>query len=300
VESVIHVKNLVKSFGKTPVVKDLSFDVNKGDVFAFLGANGSGKTTTIRCLLDILQPTRGSALIFGNKFDLALASRIGYLPEERGLYTNAQVMETLVYFAQLKGMTTADAKQKALKYLDRVELSAHHATEIKKLSSGQQQKIQLGITLINAPDLLILDEPTKGLDPVNRSLLMELLDELNENGATIVFVSHQMDEVEKIANRLVMIKNGSQALYGSLQEVKKQFGTNTIHITYQGEIPSNDAMYRSSSIENNVAELTPTSETSTNDVISHLIQHNVIINDFTIGTPSLQDVFVKVMKSEQY
>ncbi|NCS32064.1 ABC transporter ATP-binding protein [bacterium] len=299
-ESVIHVKNLVKSFGKTPVVKDLSFDVNKGDVFAFLGANGSGKTTTIRCLLDILQPTRGSALIFGNKFDLALASRIGYLPEERGLYTNAQVMETLVYFAQLKGMTTADAKQKALKYLDRVELSAHHATEIKKLSSGQQQKIQLGITLINAPDLLILDEPTKGLDPVNRSLLMELLDELNENGATIVFVSHQMDEVEKIANRLVMIKNGSQALYGSLQEVKKQFGTNTIHITYQGEIPSNDAMYRSSSIENNVAELTPTSETSTNDVISHLIQHNVIINDFTIGTPSLQDVFVKVMKSEQY
>jgi len=300
VESVIHVKNLVKSFGKTPVVKDLSFDVNKGDVFAFLGANGSGKTTTIRCLLDILQPTRGSALIFGNKFDLALASRIGYLPEERGLYTNAQVMETLVYFAQLKGMTTADAKQKALKYLDRVELSAHHATEIKKLSSGQQQKIQLGITLINAPDLLILDEPTNGLDPVNRSLLMELLDELNENGATIVFVSHQMDEVEKIANRLVMIKNGSQALYGSLQEVKKQFGTNTIHITYQGEIPSNDAMYRSSSIENNVAELTPTSETSTNDVISHLIQHNVIINDFTIGTPSLQDVFVKVMKSEQY
>ncbi|PIZ46105.1 ABC transporter ATP-binding protein [candidate division WWE3 bacterium CG_4_9_14_3_um_filter_41_6] len=298
--AVLSVEKLYKSFGSKSVITDLSFDVEKGSIFAFLGANGSGKTTTIRCLLNILKPTSGTTSVFGSQFSLDMAPKIGYLPEERGLYATTRVAETLVYFGELKGIERRKATTWAYEYLERVGLSDHAQTEIKKLSSGQQQKIQLGITLINQPELLILDEPTKGLDPVNRALFMNMFADFNAQGATIVFVSHQMDEVEQIADSLVMIKNGKRALYGPLQNVKQQFGTNTIHLSFSGEIPVNDALYEQTHTEKNETQLTPKPNITPKEILHFLTEQQLTISDYSLGAPSLQDIFVRVMDDPTY
>jgi ABC-2 type transport system ATP-binding protein len=292
---MITISNFSKSFGEKVVVQDLSFDVNPGEVFAFLGANGSGKTTTIRCLLGIYENDSGELLINGKRYDNTMVSMLGYLPEERGLYLSSKVLETLVYFGQLKQLTYHKAYMWTNEYLEKVGLSGHAQSEIKKLSSGQQQKIQLGIALINDPKLLILDEPTKGLDPVNRDLLIDMLLELNHGGATVVFITHQMEEVEKIADRLVMIKDGKRILYGPLDDVKAQFGTNTIHIQFKGEIPQNEAMY-SYSAEKNTAEIYPKEGCTETQVIRYLLQHDVEIQRYEVATPSLHEIFVKVSR----
>lgn len=267
--------------------------MQKGEVFAFLGANGSGKTTTIRALLGIYQPTSGELLIKNQPFTHEMSAFIGYLPEERGLYLTARVLETLVYFGTLKGMSEHDAKTWALAYLDRVGITDKANAEVKRLSSGQQQKIQLGITMINTPELLILDEPTKGLDPLNRALLMDMLLELNKNGSTIIFVTHQMEEVEKIADRLVMVKDGKRVLYGNVDEVKSQFGSNTIHMRYEGVIPDNETLYTYRT-ENKFVEITPKQGFQPNEVLRYLLDNGVTIHKFEVSSPSLNDIFIKI------
>ncbi|MCA9390627.1 DUF4162 domain-containing protein, partial [candidate division WWE3 bacterium] len=217
----------------------------------------------------------------------------GYLPEERGLYTTSRVLETLVYFGALKGLSSDTATHWALEYLEKVDLLDKANLEIKKLSSGQQQKIQLGITIINSPELLILDEPTKGLDPLNRTLLMDILLDLNKNGSTIIFVTHQMEEVEKIADRLVMIKNGQRKLYGEVETVKQQFGTNTLHIRFEGEIPQNPQLY-SAHIENRSATITPVGDTDPNMIVAYLIKNNVTLQRLEVSAPSLHDIFIEI------
>lgn len=298
-ETIIQVDNLTKTFGNKVAVSDLSFDVRKGEVFAFLGGNGSGKTTTIRCLLNIYQPTKGVVYVYGREYDNTVASRIGYLPEERGLYVTSRVLETLVYFGELKGMSHDDAQRKAIEYLEIVGLSDKANSEIKTLSSGQQQKIQLGVAIINQPELLILDEPTKGLDPVNRKLLMEQLMKLNRAGSTVIFITHQMDEVEKIADRLVMIKEGRRVLYGSVEGVKQQFGSNIIHVVYDGEIPENNGMY-SVARSKHSAEITPLEDVSTHAILKYLLEQNVAVKEFKIATPSLEEVFVIVSEGDNH
>jgi len=211
-------------FGDKQVIRDLSFEIHRGETFGFLGSNGSGKTTTLRALLGLYQPTAGELLIGGRSFSSDSSIRLGYLPEERGLYKKETPLDQMIYFGVLKGLSRADAKAKSLKYLERVGLSNHANTRLDKLSGGQQQKVQLGITIINDPELLILDEPTKGFDPVNRRLLMEIIREHQARGATIVMITHQMDEVEKICDRILLLKDGQAAAYGTLASVKKQFG----------------------------------------------------------------------------
>jgi ABC-2 type transport system ATP-binding protein len=294
---IIHIQNFSKSFGTRQVINDLSFDVMRGETFAFLGANGSGKTTTIRCLLGIYEPDGGDLLIEGQVYSPETASILGYLPEERGLYVNSKVLETMIYFGQIKGMSYQDAKSKSLKYLERVELADKADVKISKLSSGQQQKIQLGITIINSPELLILDEPTKGLDPVNRSLLLEILRDLNKEGATIIFSTHQMDEAERIADRLVMIKNGKRALYGELGEVKSQFGTNVIRLNFSGKLPANPKLY-TAQVQTNYAEITPVADNSTDDVLKFLVEKGVKIAKFEVTSPSLNEIFIQVSKDK--
>ena len=166
-ENIITIKNFYKSFGSKKVIENLSFEVKQGEIFAFLGANGSGKTTTIRCLLQIYKADKGELLINNKIYSAKMSSMLGYLPEERGLYLNSNVLDTLIYFAQLRGVDKKEAKKRGLEFLEKVGLIDKSNSKISKLSSGQQQKIQLGITIINKPELLILDEPTKGLDPVN-------------------------------------------------------------------------------------------------------------------------------------
>ena len=222
-KKMVEIRHFKMSFGDKTVIKDLSFDVFRGEVFGFLGSNGSGKTTTLRALLGLYQPTAGDLLINGKPYSVESQIRLGYLPEERGLYKKEKVLDVMLYFGQLKGLSRKEAKDFSLKFLERVNLSDKANTQLDKLSGGQQQKIQLGVTIMCDPELLIMDEPAKGFDPVNRRLLMNIIEEQRKAGATIIYVTHQMEEVERLCDRLILLKDGQAAAYGTLEEVKKQF-----------------------------------------------------------------------------
>ena len=223
-KKMVEIRHFKMSFGDKTVIKDLSFDVSRGEVFGFLGSNGSGKTTTLRALLGLYQPTAGDLLINGKPYSVESQIRLGYLPEERGLYKKEKVLDVMLYFGQLKGLSRKEAKDFSLKFLERVNLSDKANTQLDKLSGGQQQKIQLGVTIMGDPELLIMDEPAKGFDPVNRRLLMNIIEEQRKAGATIIYVTHQMEEVERLCDRLILLKDGQAAAYGTLKEVKSQFG----------------------------------------------------------------------------
>ena len=223
-KKMVEIRHFKMSFGDKTVIKGLSFDVFRGEVFGFLGSNGSGKTTTLRALLGLYQPTAGDLLINGKPYSVESQIRLGYLPEERGLYKKEKILDVMLYFGQLKGLSRKEAKDFSLKFLERVNLSDKANTQLDKLSGGQQQKIQLGVTIMGDPELLIMDEPTKGFDPVNRRLLMNIIEEQRKAGATIIYVTHQMEEVERLCDRLILLKDGQAAAYGTLEEVKSQFG----------------------------------------------------------------------------
>lgn len=221
-KNVVEVNHFKMVFGDKTVIKDLSFTVKKGEIFGLLGANGSGKTTTIRALLGFYHPTDGELLIEGKNYNPENTEvTVGYLPEERGLYRKETVIDTMVYFGELKGIK--NPLEWSQKYLARVGLSDKADQKIEKLSSGQQQKIQLGITIMDNPKLLILDEPTKGFDPMNRRLLMEIIEELHKKGTSIIMITHYMDEVEQLCDRALLLKDGVARAYGTIAEIKKEF-----------------------------------------------------------------------------
>lgn len=225
---VIEIRDFTMKFGDKTVIDNLSFEVKKGETFGFLGSNGSGKTTAMRALLGIYQPTSGELLINGKKFQPEDGGDLGYLPEERGLYKKESVIDVMTYFGQLKGLSRTGAKDWSLRYLERVKLEDKAKTKIDKLSGGQQQKVQLGVTIMNDPNILILDEPTKGFDPVNRRLLMNMIDEQKAKGATIIIITHDMSEVERLCDRLILLKDGNTATYGTVPEVLEKFGKKTM------------------------------------------------------------------------
>ena len=220
-DNIVEVDHFRIEIGGKTIIKDLSFKVRRGEIFGLLGSNGCGKTTTIRSLLGIYEATSGELKINGEKFSPDSNIKIGYLPEERGLYKKETVIDVMTYFGKLRGMRRAKAW--SLRYLKRVGLKEYAKTRIDKLSQGQQQKVQLGITIMNQPNLLILDEPTKGFDPVNRRLLMDIIDELHQKGCTIILITHYMDEVEKLCDSILLLKNGTACAYGKVMDVRKQF-----------------------------------------------------------------------------
>ena len=225
---IVSVNNFSLTIGDKQIVEQLDFEVFPGEVFAFLGANGSGKTSTIRSLLGIYEASTGELLINGKRLAPETAGSVGYLPEERGLYTRAKVIEALKYFGELKGMEREDAREEALAFLERVELADKANVKIKKLSGGQQQKVQLGVAIMGEPKLLILDEPTKGLDPVNRKLLLDIVDELQQKGVAVIYITHLMEEVERLADRLLILKDGKARAYGTVAAVKEEFKSKSI------------------------------------------------------------------------
>lgn len=298
---MIEVENFSKSFGSKLIIDDLSFDVSQGEIFAFLGSNGAGKTTTIRCLLGIYQASQGVLKIKGEPYSWKQSASLGYLPEERGLYLSSQVLETMVYFGQLKGLSDNQARQWSEDYLKKVDLWDKKEVEIKKLSSGQQQKIQLGITIINKPELLILDEPTKGLDPVNRSLLMEMLLDLNANGSTILMSSHHMQEIEQLSPRLLLLKDGKRVLYGSLPEIKKSFEEEAFILEYEGQVPKSDGSFEVVKLQKlDQVKILLSSKTSFSEVIKSLSQQKGLqIISLRRLRPSLEEIFVKISKEQE-
>lgn len=227
-DSVVSIQNFTIKFGDTTVVDNLSFDVRRGETFGLLGSNGSGKTTTIRSLLGIYRPTAGKLTIDGKPYRVDSGIKLGYLPEERGLYKKESVIDVMVYFGRLKGLSREQSHDDSMAYLRRVQLEDKAKTRLDKLSGGQQQKVQLGITILGDPDLLILDEPTKGFDPVNRRLLMSIIEDHQAKGATVSLVTQQMEEVERLCDRIILLKDGTAAAYGTVKEVRKQHGDKSL------------------------------------------------------------------------
>lgn len=294
-QTLVHVDHFRMDFDKTTVIKDLSFDVKKGETFGFLGSNGSGKTTTIRALLGIYQPTGGSLLVEGKPYEVDGSVRLGYLPEERGLYKKERVIDTMIYFGRLKGLSGSDAKQWSLDYLKRVELEDKADTRLDKLSGGQQQKVQLGIAVMNNPDLLILDEPTKGFDPVNRRLLMNIIEEHQQKGATVIFVTHQMEEVERLCDRILLLKDGKRRLYGTVDEVKDEYGSQMVEIVSNMPVPTNQKLYDIRRKEGKVTQLEPKADMLA--IQRSLLSAGVAYDKFELKRPSLDDIFVDIYGS---
>ncbi|MCA9386474.1 ATP-binding cassette domain-containing protein [Candidatus Dojkabacteria bacterium] len=292
--SIINIKNFSKSFGNKTVIKDLSFEVKEGEVFAFLGANGSGKTTTIRALLNIYTSDNGELKIFGEDYTPDLSNKIGYLPEERGLYLNMTVIDTLVYFAQLKGIKKEDALERSKDFLKLVGLESKEKSVIKSLSSGQQQKIQLGVSIIHDPKLLILDEPTKGLDPVNRNLLMNIIKEKNRLGKTIIFSTHIMEEAEKVADRVLILSQGRAAEYGKLGEIKEKYNEGKILVRSEQKIDSNDVYLVKETSSGYI--LKPKKKVKPETILKQLVKDNIKVSSFTPLLPKLDDIFIKITK----
>ena len=292
-EPLVHIKDLRMDFGDTTVIKDLSFDVRAGETFGFLGSNGSGKTTTLRALLGIYQPTAGTLHIGGKPFAPRDGARLGYLPEERGLYKKEAVLDVMVYFGRLKGLDKTHAKAWSRNYLERVGLADKATTRLDKLSGGQQQKIQLGVTIMNDPELLILDEPTKGFDPVNRRLLMDIIEEQKLAGATVVMVTHQMEEVERLCDRVILLKDGTSRAYGTVAEVQEQFGGTRYRLAYTGILLSSP-LFDVVTDAGGDAELSPRPGADEATVLRELIEHGLAVRSFTTARTSLDDVFIKV------
>lgn len=292
-DPVIDVADFVMRFGERTVIDGLSFQVRRGETFGLLGSNGCGKTTTIRALLGIYEPTSGRLLVEGRRYDPAVQAGLSYLPEERGLYKKETVLDVMTYFGQLKGLSRADAVAWSLRFLDRVDLGGHARTRVDKLSGGQQQKVQLGVTVMGNPDILILDEPTKGFDPVNRRLLLDVLADSKRAGATVVMVTHQMEEVERLCDRVLLLKDGHAEAYGTLAEVEDAYGSGTVRIRYAGVLPSS-ADFTATTAERNYAELALSPGADPQAVLRQLVDAGVALRSFEAGRTSMEEVFLTV------
>jgi ABC-2 type transport system ATP-binding protein len=293
----VDIQSFAMRFDDKEVIKDLSFVVNQGEVFGLLGSNGAGKTTTIRTLLSLLEPTSGTLLVNGKRYTPAMAATVGYLPEERGLYRNEPVFDTMVYFAVMHGLSKNDAKKRVLAYLERVGLGDKVHERLIELSNGQQQKVQLGVTILHEPSLMILDEPTEALDPVNRSLLMSIINEQRTNGATVILVTHRMEEVEQLCDRILLLKDGTQALYGTVDEIKNKFGSTVIALAYTGTLPPNEKLYTIAKQLPHYAELAWREGVTPDEVLRFLAAApGLHLTTFDVRRPTLNEIFLTLYK----
>lgn len=300
-EAIVSVEDFRMDFGSREVIRNLSFDVGRGETFGFLGGNGSGKTTTIRALLGIHQPTAGTLLVNGRRFEPRDGADLGYLPEERGLYRKEPVLDVMVYFGRLKGMGRREAARWSRQYLERVGLDGKAGERLDKLSGGQQQKVQLGVTVMSNPSLLILDEPTKGFDPVNRRLLMDIIDEQKAAGATVMMVTHHMDEVERMCDRILLLRDGTAHAYGTIRDVQDLYGGRTVALTYAGrlrEIEDRTGAYR---VLANVpagtggsARLELEEAASEEGVLRSLMDQGLPVTSYTASRTSLEEIFMHI------
>ena len=232
----VEVNHIVKSYADNLAVDDLSFSVAQGEIFGLIGPNGAGKTTTIRMMMDIIKPDSGDVTILGEKLSEASKNRLGYLPEERGLYRKLSVMKSILYLASLKGMNRHLAEEKANDLLNRTGMLPNRWKKIEELSKGMGQIIQSIVTIIHDPELVILDEPFGGLDPVNTELLKRMFIDLRNHGKAVILRTHQMNQVEELCDRILMIDGGRSVLYGNLTEIKSRYRSHSVILDFEGEL----------------------------------------------------------------
>jgi len=293
----IEVKGISKWYGDFQAVKDLSFEVHKGEIFAVLGPNGAGKSTSIRMILDIIKPDAGNITVLGSQMNDSLKNRIGYLPEERGLYKTVKVIEMMAYLGRLKGLSNKDAKAKAMLLLDKLELAENANNKVDELSKGMQQKVQFAVTVMHDPELIIVDEPFSGLDPVNRLVIKGLLEELREQGTAIVMSTHQMNQIEEMADRMLMISHGQLKLYGEVDEIRKEYAQHAIVVEGQGNWESLPGIAGVEKINNRngslLLHLKP--ESTMDEVLAAIAQSpETTVERFERAVPGLDEIFIRV------
>jgi len=290
----VEVTHLAKAFGPTQAVVDVSFAVEKGEIFGLLGPNGAGKTTSIRLMLDIFKPDQGTVSILGGPMTEAKKDRIGYMPEERGLYQEMPLEQCLVYLGTLKGLSKSEARRRVKPYLERFDLANVRGKKVKELSKGMQQKAQIISTVLHDPELLIMDEPFSGLDPVNTQLAKDLLDELRARGTTILMSTHIMHQVEELCDRIVLINKGRNVLYGDLDSIRRQYAGHAVLVRVDGELPQL-AGVQAVMPHNGATQLMLAGDANPQDVLRQLIQNRSTVEQFEIAMPSLDEIFIQVV-----
>lgn len=292
--STVEISEVTKSYAEKAAVADLSFSVHPGEIFGLIGPNGAGKTSTIRMMMDIIRPDAGTITILGERMCAESKSRIGFLPEERGLYRKLRVIDTLLYLASLKGMDRRRAEERADVLLDRVGMAAHKARRIEELSKGMGQLIQFVVTIIHDPELVILDEPFSGLDPVNTETVKGVLIELREQGKAVLLSTHQMNDVEELCDRVLMIDEGRAVLYGDLAEIKERYSRNSILLDADGELGD---LHGVASLRDRGGsrELVLEPGFTPQKVLEQLVRRGVGVNRFEVVVPPLREIFLRVV-----
>ena len=295
--STVEVSHLAKRFGKTKAVADVSFTVEPGEIFGLLGPNGAGKTTTIRMMLDIFRPDAGQVRIFDGVLDAERKRRIGYMPEERGLYKDQKLEPTLVYLASLKGLDEKTARKRLGPWLERFDLDVHREKKVQELSKGMQQKAQIITTLLHQPDLVVIDEPFSGLDPLSTRLVKQMLEEQRQAGRSVLMSTHQMYQVEALCDRIVLIDEGHSVLYGPVNEIKRNFAGNAVTIEGQGDFSQIPGVLETRN-QNGTWHLALEIGTNPQAVLRTLAaRQDVRIERFELAEPSLDDIFIHVVQN---
>jgi ABC-2 type transport system ATP-binding protein len=289
-------ENVCKSFGEVHAVDELSVQVPAGSVYGFLGPNGAGKTTTIRMIMNIIQPDKGHIKIFGDGATANIKNRIGYMPEERGLYRKMKVGKVLAYFGAIKGLGGAELSQRVTEWLQRVDLAGWINKKVEELSRGMHQKLQFAVTAINDPDLLILDEPFSGLDPVNQDLLKDIICRMRDEGKTILFSTHVMHEAERLCDFILLINKGKAILDGRLDDIRSRYKSGSVYVELEGdthfirELP----MVRTVETQGRRIEISLKEKADTQDLLKALVSR-VGVKAFEVKTPSLHEIFVRLV-----
>ena len=297
--SRIQVEHISKNFGSQRAVDDVSFEVERGEIFGLLGPNGAGKTTTIRIILDLFKPDSGRVSLLGGAMTEDKKNRIGYMPEERGLYQDIQLERTLVYLATLKGLSKAEAKKRIDEYLVRFDLAEHRKKKIKELSKGMQQKAQLIITLVHKPELIVIDEPFAALDPVNTQMVKDLLREERSRGTTIVMCTHQMHQVEELCDRLVLINKGKSVLYAELTQIRRQYAGSDLNVRVIGTLPTDLPGVEQITANNGGHRLHLRQSSSPQAVLRSLVERGLQVEQFEIAVPTLDEIFIQVVTNPE-
>jgi ABC-2 type transport system ATP-binding protein len=294
--NTIELNRVRKTYDQFVAVDDLSFCIPEGSVFGLLGPNGAGKTSSIRMMMGITIPDSGTIQVFGRPFERKALHRTGYLPEERGLYKKMKVLELLVFFGELHGLTAADARQRAVTWAERLEIANWLLKKVEELSKGMQQKIQFIATLLHDPEFVIMDEPFSGLDPVNVTLLKDVMLDLKKQGRTILFSTHRMDQVEKLCDAICLINHGKAVLNGNLKEIKSRYGKNNIQIEYEGDgaFLQQNALVGAYNNYGNYVEVRLAPGADSQQLL-RMVTERSRVNKFAVVEPSLEEIFIEVV-----